>query len=140
MNYTRDFFSKLAVKFFHLVPRVHAYEEHVVMSMQALFNVYVNLVLLVKNSLSPEFDINDLFQVILVKHHSMFVLPIHVNTDKTILSITSLFHDCLLGLNGGTCVNQGNGLFTCTCPAAFTGKKSNSFNESLISISSRFGL
>ncbi len=31
------------------------------------------------------------------------------------------FDDFLLGLNGGICLNLGSGLYTCTCPAAFTG-------------------
>jgi hypothetical protein len=33
------------------------------------------------------------------------------------------FDDFLLGLNGGICLNLGSGLYTCTCPAAFTGTK-----------------
>jgi hypothetical protein len=26
-------------------------------------------------------------------------------------------------MNGGTCINLGNGLYTCTCSPAFTGNK-----------------
>ncbi len=29
----------------------------------------------------------------------------------------------ILGLHGGTCINLGNGLYTCTCPASYTGKE-----------------
>jgi hypothetical protein len=53
-----------------------------------------------------------------VIHHSIFVIHIHVsdiikNKKKKIESI--------LGVNGGTCSNLGNGLFVCACPAGFSG-------------------
>ena len=57
-------------------------------------------------------------QVTSVIHRSMFVHPSHVS--QTLFFGVHL-HRIDLGINGGTCTNLGNGLFSCLCPASFTG-------------------